>query len=461
MRGNIHPNSSIADFFHQSKPGARTVLVTVDFEKAFDSVWYSVFLSKLLSLGLPLCFVEWIRSYFSDSRSKVRICNSYSRPFRLRIGVPQGSVLGPVLFSLFINNLPTFLPTSIKTLFYADDFAIWASSPSVECATSTVQAALDRLVEWSSKWGLPLNPLKCETSFFSLDQSRIQLSMYILNTPLKFNPHPIFLGVTFNRTLSFKHHVLSLRKKFHSRFRAFRSITSASWSPSKESLCTLYKAFIRPILTYASPGWFPFSSPTHITSVERMHRSFCRVITGCLLSTPIPLLHIEALLPPLRVTFTHQSLSFFEQALRLPSTIPLASLANSNPRTRFKKGSWRSFSRSHNLTPDLHLSREPLILCPPNPQSILSTYTISSTSHPHAFVKTPSLLNTTATSHLSSLSHSDITAWIDGCTWWAGTEWYRDSHQMYKVCHCYLPLLLSWSLSYQLQYRDFRHPTCP
>ena len=302
-------------------------------------------------------------------------------------------VLGPVLFSLYINDLPTFLPTSIKTSLYADDLAIWASSPSVECATSVVQAALNRLVEWSSKWHLPLNPLKCETSFFSLDfyQSHIQPSLHILNTPHKFIPHPTFLGVTFNRTLSFKHHVLSLQKKFHSRFRAFHSIASASWGPSKESLCTLYKVFIRPILTYASPGRFPFSSPTHVTSVERMHRSSCRVIKGCLSSTPIPLLHIEALLPPLRVTLTHQSLSFFERALRLPSTFPIASLVNSNPHTRLKKGSWRSFSRSHNLTPNLHLTRTPLIFCPPNPPSLPHLLTqFHSISHPHALAKTPS-----------------------------------------------------------------------
>ena len=76
----------------------------------------------------------------------------------------------------------------------------------------------------------------------------------ILNTPLNFKPNPTFLGVTCNRTLSFKHNILSLRKKFHSRFRAFRSIASSSWVPSKESLCTQYKTFILPILTYASPG---------------------------------------------------------------------------------------------------------------------------------------------------------------------------------------------------------------
>ena len=108
-----------------------------------------------------------------------------------------------------------------------------------------------------------------------------------------------------------------------------------------------------------------------------MHRSSCRVITGCLSSTSIPLLYIEALLPPLCVTLTHQSLSFFERALQLPSTFSLASPANSNTRTHLKKSSLRSFSRSHNLTPNLHLAYEPLILCPPNPPwSISSTYTI-------------------------------------------------------------------------------------
>ena len=158
-------SQSIADSFHQSKLGARTVLATVDFAKAFDSVWHPALLSELLSLGLPLCFVEWIRFYLSVCRSKVRICNSYSRPFRFRRDMPQGSVLGPVLFSLFINDLPTFLPTSVKISLYADDLAIWASSSSVECATSTVQATLNRLVEWSSTWRLPLKPLKCESSF--------------------------------------------------------------------------------------------------------------------------------------------------------------------------------------------------------------------------------------------------------------------------------------------------------
>ena len=301
-------------------------------------------------------------------------------------------------------------------------------------------------MEWSSKWRLPLNPLKCKTSFFSLDpcQSRVQPSLYILNTPLKFNSHPTFLGVAFDRTLSFKHHVLSLRKKFHSRSRAFRSIASASWGPSKESLCTLYKAFICPILKYASPSWFPFLSPTHITTVERMYRSSCIVITGCLSSTPIP---IEALLPPLRITVINQSLSFFERALRLPSTFPLASLANSNPRTRLKKGSWRSFSRSHNLTPNLHLAREPLPLPPPLVYPIylpISLHLSSPCSRKDPLPFATPQLPLIFPPYLTVISLPGLTV-----RYLAG--WGRDTHQVFKVCHCYLAFLLDWSLGYQLQ----------
>ena len=84
--------------------------------------------------------------------------NHKSRSFRVRRGVPQGSILGPVLFSLFINNFPASLPFSVSCSFYADDLAIWSSSPSVPTAVEATQGALFRLERWSEYWCLPLNP---------------------------------------------------------------------------------------------------------------------------------------------------------------------------------------------------------------------------------------------------------------------------------------------------------------
>ena len=92
--------------------------------------------------------------------------NHKNRSFGVRRGVPQGSVLGPVLFFLFINDLPASLPSSVSCSLYADDLAIWSSSSSVPTVVEATQGALFRLECWSEYWCLPLNSSKCEASFF-------------------------------------------------------------------------------------------------------------------------------------------------------------------------------------------------------------------------------------------------------------------------------------------------------
>ena len=226
-----------------------------NFSKAFDSVWHSALFHKL-----PPCFVLWVRSFLSDRRAKVQVGGSHSRSFRIRRGVPQGSVLGPVLFILFVDDITKDLPRDAHASLYADDLAIWSSSPDPLKASSVVQSSLAVLETWSNLWRLPLNPKKCESSFFSTDphQATFQPRLNLLDFPLLFNPTAKFLGVTFDRTLSFGAHVQSLCSKFYPRNKALRSIATASWGPTKESLSLLYKAFVCPMLTYTSPGWFPF-----------------------------------------------------------------------------------------------------------------------------------------------------------------------------------------------------------
>ena len=165
--------------------------------------------------------------------------NHKSRFFRVRRCVPQGSVLGPVLFSLFINDLPVALPSSVTCSLYADDMAIRSSSPSVPTAVEATQGSLIRLELWSEYWCLLLNPSKCEVSFFSVDPH--QANLLLPNSRLRFNPTSTFLGVTFHRTLSFSKHVSSLKAKSFPRLKALRCISTSSWSPlrSRSVLTTL------------------------------------------------------------------------------------------------------------------------------------------------------------------------------------------------------------------------------
>ena len=142
------------------------------------------------------------------------------------------------------------------------------------------QRALFRLERWSEYWCLPLNPSKCEASFISVDphHTNLQPNLLLLGSRLRFNPTPTFLGVTFDRTLSFSKHVSSLKAKFFPHLKALRCITASSWCPSKESLSLLYRSFLRSLLTYASPGWLPFLGITNFTKLEHLHRAANRAI---------------------------------------------------------------------------------------------------------------------------------------------------------------------------------------
>ena len=134
--------------------------------------------------------------------------------------------------------------------------------------------------------------------FFSVDphQANLHPDLLLFNSRLRFNLTSTFLGVTFDRTLSFSKHVSSLKTKFFPCFKALRCISASSWGPSKESLALLHKAFLRLLLTYASPGWFPFLTVTNIKKLKHLHQAASRGISGCLSSIPIPLFLLYELL---------------------------------------------------------------------------------------------------------------------------------------------------------------------
>ena len=208
----------------------------------------------------------------------------------------------------------------------------------------------------SEYWCLPLNPSKCEASFFSVDphQANPQPNLLLLGSRLRFNPTPTFLGVTFDRTLSFSKHVSSLKAKFFPRLKALRCISTSSWGPSKESLSLLYKSFLWPLLTYASPGWFPFLRATNFIKFERHHRAASRAITGCLSSLSL-----------LRVTLIRFTLLSYERALRLPTSFHISGLARLGVKPRLCRSFWRALASTHPLMLPSTSSREALLACPP------------------------------------------------------------------------------------------------
>ena len=246
-------------------------------------------------------------------------------------------------------------------------------------------------------------------------QANLQPNLLLLGSRLRFNPTPTFLGVTFYRTLSFSKHVSSLKAKFFPRLKVLRCISASSWGASKESLSLLYKFFLWSFLTYASPGWFFFLSATNLTKLERLHRAASRAITGCLSSSPIPLLLSEAPLPLLRVTLTHFSLFSYERALRLPTSFPISVLARLGVKPRLCRSSWRALASTHLLMLPSTCSREALLACPSCPPWNLPSFTVESTlSTPCSRSDPPHSRQGAALAHLDFLPPHDLVRWANG-----------------------------------------------
>ena len=357
---------SISDGFNKHEAGPRTILSTIDFSKAFDSVWHPTFFHKLISAGLPPCFARWTQSFLSNRRACVVYQNHKSRSFRVRRGVPQGSVLGPVLFFLFINDLLASLPSSVSCSLYADNVAIWSSSPSVPTAVEATPGALFRLERWSEYWCLPFNPSKCEASFFSVDphQANLQPNILLIGSRLRFNPTPTFLGVIFDRTLSISKHVSSLKAKFFPRVKALRCISASSCGPSMESLSVLYKALLQPLPHICFTRMVSFPKRYQYYQIGTPPKAASRAITGCHPSSPISLLLSEASVPPLRVTLNHFTLSSYKRALRLPTSFPISGLARLEVKPRLCRSSWRAFASTHPLMLPSTSPRKALLACP-------------------------------------------------------------------------------------------------
>ena len=206
-----------------------------------------------------------------------------------------------------------------------------------------------------------------------------------------------------------------LKAKFFPHLKALRCISASSWGPSKESLSVLYDAFLRSFLTYASPGWFPFLSATNLTKLKRLHRAASHAITGCLSSSPIPLLLSEASLPPLRVTLTHFTLFSYEWALHLPTSFPISGLARLGVKPRLCRSSWRAFASTHPLMLPSTCSRKALLACPVCPPWNLPSFWMESTLSTSCSRSDPlHSRQGVALAHLDSLPPHDLVHWTDG-----------------------------------------------
>ena len=244
----------------------------LDYAKAFDSVPHQRLLLKLQSLGVHDQLLKWICSFLTTRSQRVVINGQFSEWLSVDSGVPQGSILGPLLFILYVDDIRSVVQTSSLRLF-ADDVCLYAQISSDDDCLK-LQNDLSRIYNWSTKWQLKLNPQKCDALNISNKRSPVVFNYFIGSSPISWSKKVKYLGIIFNSTLKWHdqcHYVVSKATQCLNRLRrAMYGCTSAAKAHA-------YKAIVRPCLEYACTVWSPYAAGD-IKAIESVQRRSARWI---------------------------------------------------------------------------------------------------------------------------------------------------------------------------------------
>ena len=268
-------SQSIMESFNK---GEHVVAAFLDVEKAFDNVWHNGLRYKIFQLDLPTKMTRWLSDFLVGRLIQVNVNNFFSNQINPKAGVPQGSVLSPLLFLIYVNDLPAPHHNQNSLSQFADDTAQWAFSLSVRIAAKLLQQDLLNLAMWCAKWRIKLNPEKTKVIIFSRSilARKTELNLKLYGETLKIYPQVKFLGITFDSQLNFKKHFEDILDRCNTRYYRLRLLANKKWGPSPSTLIQIYKQCVRPIFEYGALSTIS-TSDNIISKIQRLQNKFIRL----------------------------------------------------------------------------------------------------------------------------------------------------------------------------------------
>ena len=266
----------------------------------------------MLDASIPTTFVRWIQSFFNDHRRRVELFNVFSSSQRFTQGLPQGSILAPLLFLPYINNLASSLNDDAVIALFAGDVSILITARKKEDAEAAAQSVVNSVLIWSQEWKLNLNVDKSKVCPFSTwsNDSTWQPTIFIGAQKICVNITPRLLGVILDRSLTFNAQLKKLTTLLSFSIRIIRVTAHTSWGWCCSTLKMAFHALIRSKLDYAAP------------CLSSLQNRSLRLITGQLVSTPLEALRLEADVQSYHTCSNRLILKAREKALRITEDHP-------------------------------------------------------------------------------------------------------------------------------------------
>ena len=247
-------------------------VIFLDLSKAFDTVPHDLLIVKLKKYGFSGNLLDWFRNYTTGRKQQVVLDGCMSDKLPVKSGVPQGSILGPLLFLLYINDLEINVNNS-KLALFADDTKLYREINDINDSL-LLQHDLDRVADWSRSWGLTFNESKCTHMSISRKSCTLNCSYHLNHITISKVYVSKDLGILIDNHLKFDQHIQqSVLKANRVLWMLKRSIVDTNCEIKK----LFYVSLVRPILEYGSQLWSPYMKK-HVYSIESVQRSASRFI---------------------------------------------------------------------------------------------------------------------------------------------------------------------------------------
>ena len=250
-------------------------VVYCDITKAFDKVYHPALLYKLRKAGICGSLLEWFTSYLNDRTQRVVLKGESSDWGGIEAGVPQGSVLGPLLFLVFVNDITGIVTSNIRL--FADDVTLFITVDDPTESSNIINNDMTSIENWSSQWLVTFNPRKTKTMLVSKKRNRVQHpNISFSGEPLENVSQQTHLGVTFSSDLSWTNHITYITCKARKLIGILKFL---QYKLTRRSLELIYLSYIRPILEYGDVVWSGCTT-ADAELLESVQLAAARAVTG-------------------------------------------------------------------------------------------------------------------------------------------------------------------------------------
>ena len=250
--------------------------VFLDVAQAFDKVWHDGLLFKLKN-WIPKNYYLFLRSYLSNRTFQTKIKDTTSNLYSVKAGVPQGSVLGPTLYLLFIADLPSS-QDNITTATYADDTALLSINSSPILASQNLQEYMHKIQKWFQLWRIKINENKSTHVTFTL--CKMTCPKILLNDKtIPQHDRVKYLGMHLDRRITWQEHIWTKRKQLNLKLRKMYWLFGRKSQLSMSNKILIYKCILKPVWTYGAQLWGS-ASKSNINIMERFQSKCLRIITN-------------------------------------------------------------------------------------------------------------------------------------------------------------------------------------